>query len=722
MQKNRFIISLVICLAATPSAFAQSGAGDQVLITIPSRDCLEALRVAPQPIRFYHRLADFFVAGTTQQTYAYLARNGMDVVILDAQPWTDSYALASYPHPAAQHLRVEGTGARALLRGSDFFLVKGSTTAIDELRKRGFVCVAIERVEIPVDASTTYLPQGVGQSVRGVVDSLITFVSDTSMRNYIQAMQNFGTRYWNNANRDSVSRWVRAQYIQAGVGDTKLDSFQYSGTWQANVVATIPGAVAPTREIIIGGHHDSYSSNVNAAPGADDNASGAAAALEMARVLIATRYQPAYTLRFMGFAAEEAGLRGSASYAQRARAANRDIRAMLNYDMIGNRNQAQTDRDVYVVWYPGSEALANLHLNAGQSYTTLTPMLTTSYRSGSDSWSFYQQNYQSVFLIERDFSPYYHTPNDLLQYLDMPYCADIVRAGLATLLTLDQLPPSVTSLRVRDRGDGTSLVASWDSVAILDFASYKVSVGRSPGVYDTAFTQMTRQRTIGGLTEGVRYFVGVSVIDLAGREGFITELSATPRSVPLPPRGIIAYSLPNAVRLSWRRNDELDLSGYNVYRTVTPIPSLAFVRVNPGTILDTTWVDNTLYDSGTYRYYIAALDSLGNMSAGSDTVLGSPLTEVRGSGDNPFTFQLHRNYPNPFNPTTQIKYEIGNRDNVELKVFSILGAEVAMLVNEVKVPGVYVAVWNAVEMSSGVYFVQLKSDGRVATKRMVLMK
>lgn len=715
-----FFVLLIVSVMFAPSVFSQGTAADELLMTIPSSDCLAALRVAPDPIRFYHRLADCYVAGTTRQSFAYLNKKGMDVVILDAQPWTDSYALASYPHASAQHLRVDGAGARVLLSGSDFFLVKGSTAAIDELRKRGFVCIAIERVEIPVDATTTRAPRGIGQRDHGVVDSLITFVSDTSVRNYIQAMQNFGTRYWNNANRDSVSRWVKAHYMQAGVLDVRLDSFQYNGTWQANVVATIPGAVDPTREIIVGGHHDSYSSNVNAAPGADDNASGAAAAIEMARVLKATNYQPAYTLRFMGFAAEEAGLRGSASYAQRARAANRDIRAMLNYDMIGNRNQTQTDRDVNVVWYTGSEALANLHLSAGQSYTTLTPILSTSSRSGSDSYSFWQQNYKTVFLIERDFSPYYHSPNDLLQYLDMPYCADIVRSGLATLLTLDQMPPSVQRLSVRDVGNGSSLFASWDSVATLDFANYKISVGRIPGVYDTAYTQTSRTRTIGALTEGQRYFIGVSVVDIAGREGFITEVSATPRSVPLPPAGLTAQSQPQSVRLSWRRNDEMDLAGYNVYRKNPG--GATFNRINAQLLADTLFAD-ALTVSGTYNYFVTAQDATNNESAPSDTVAASPTVGVEiESLKQPFSFALHRAYPNPFNPTTQIKYEIGTRSNVELKVYNILGAEVATLVHEVKSPGVYVAVWSASEMSSGVYFYRLRAGGFVATKKLVLQK
>jgi Zn-dependent M28 family amino/carboxypeptidase len=223
-----------------------------------------------------------------------------------------------------------------------------------------------------------------------------------------------------------------------GPANTELDSFLYSGAQQYNVVATIAGRVVPEKEIIAGGHHDSYSSNLLAAPGADDNASGTAAALEMARVLQAWGYMPASTLRFITFAAEEAGLRGSGDYSTRARAANREITAMLNFDMIGHRLSAQGDRDLYLVWYTGAETLARLDSQMTRHYTTLTPVLTTSYRSGSDSYRFWERGYPAVFSIERDFSPFYHSPQDISDTLDFEYAAEIVRAGLATVLYLDR--------------------------------------------------------------------------------------------------------------------------------------------------------------------------------------------------------------------------------------------------------------------------------------------
>ncbi len=720
---NRLLILLAILVLGQTTGTSQTmpimTQPDEVLITILGSDCSAAQGVVPSPLRVYQRLGELYLAGTSRASLGVLRKRGIEAVIVDDRPWTSSYAVVARPPRAHQEPALDAIGLPVVYRGDEFRILKGNQTAFQLLREQGFKCVEIERIEIPCDGTTTRLPEGIGQRDAGIIDSLVAMVSDTSIRNYIQGLQNFGTRYWNNANRDTVSRWIRAKYVQSGLADAKLDSFQYSSTWQTNVVATIPGTVDSTRELIVGGHHDATSSNTSQAPGADDNASGASAALEMARVLKLANYHPAYTMRFMGYAAEEAGLVGSARYAQRMRQQNRDIRAMLNYDMIANRTQSSPDRDVYMVWYTGSEALSNLHTAIARAYTTLTPILTTSYRSGSDSYSFWQQNYKSVFLIERDFSPYYHTPNDLLQYLDMQYCREIVQSGLATLLTLDQTPPNVANLQVRDRGNGSSLYVSWDSVAVPDWASYKVYVGSSDSAYENSYLQSTRSRTITGLINGKRYYIGVSIVDMVGREGFITQLSAVPRSQPLPPVGLTAVNFGFVpLNLTWRKNLEMDLLGYNLYRQTHP--SQPFTRLNTLPIIDTTWTDVGPAPGGTV-YYVTALDSSTNESAPSDTILGIPLI---GDVDEtvPFSFRLYQTYPNPFNPSTQIKYEVAHLGIVELSVYDLLGRKIATLVNEKKSPGTYVAYWLAGNMSSGVYCVQLRSGGRVATQRAMLVK
>jgi len=85
-------------------------------------------------------------------------------------------------------------------------------------------------------------------------------------------------------------------------------------------------------------------------------------------------------------------------------------------------------------------------------------------------------------------------------------------------------------------------------------------------------------------------------------------------------------------------------------------------------------------------------------------------------------FELKQNYPNPFNPTTNIEYTVQERNNVILKVYDILGKEVATLVNAVQEPGSYIVMWDAANYGSGVYFYKLISGSFVETKRMVLKK
>ena len=110
--------------------------------------------------------------------------------------------------------------------------------------------------------------------------------------------------------------------------------------------------------------------------------------------------------------------------------------------------------------------------------------------------------------------------------------------------------------------------------------------------------------------------------------------------------------------------------------------------------------------------------------------LSEMITDVKGVLELPKEFVLYQNYPNPFNPTTIIKYsiptmvdaKIASSTIVELKVYNILGKEVATLVNEKKPTGIYEVTWNAANMSSGVYFYQLKSGSYSETKKMILLR
>ncbi len=88
----------------------------------------------------------------------------------------------------------------------------------------------------------------------------------------------------------------------------------------------------------------------------------------------------------------------------------------------------------------------------------------------------------------------------------------------------------------------------------------------------------------------------------------------------------------------------------------------------------------------------------------------------------PSEFTLYQNYPNPFNPSTVIQFELPKAGHVNLKVFDILGKEVAALVNEEKQPGVYRVVFTAEGLSSGVYIYRIQNGSSIYTKKMILMK
>jgi hypothetical protein len=84
-------------------------------------------------------------------------------------------------------------------------------------------------------------------------------------------------------------------------------------------------------------------------------------------------------------------------------------------------------------------------------------------------------------------------------------------------------------------------------------------------------------------------------------------------------------------------------------------------------------------------------------------------------------YALIRNYPNPFNPTTTIKYSIKETERVTLKAYNTLGKEVTSLVNELKAPGEYTATFDASTLSGGIYFYTMQAGEYVATNKLLLL-
>jgi endo-1,4-beta-xylanase len=102
--------------------------------------------------------------------------------------------------------------------------------------------------------------------------------------------------------------------------------------------------------------------------------------------------------------------------------------------------------------------------------------------------------------------------------------------------------------------------------------------------------------------------------------------------------------------------------------------------------------------------------------------LDTLIVSVADEASLPQNFELFNNYPNPFNPTTNIKYHLPKQSYVSLRVYDVLGRIVETLVNDVQSPGQYTVTFNAQNLTSGVYFYRIEADGFVSTKKLILMK
>lgn len=125
---------------------------------------------------------------------------------------------------------------------------------------------------------------------------------------------------------------------------------------------------------------------------------------------------------------------------------------------------------------------------------------------------------------------------------------------------------------------------------------------------------------------------------------------------------------------------------------------------------------------GLHRYYCIPHGGPGGVGM-SGTITANQIapTEVKES-NSVLTYSLEQNYPNPFNPATTIKYSIPENSLVVLKVFNVLGEEVKTLVNEVKSRGSYSVSFNASELTSGIYYYQIRAGNYISVKKMTLLK
>jgi leucyl aminopeptidase len=179
-----------------------------------------------------------------------------------------------------------------------------------------------------------------------LVNTLQAGLSEQNILSTITHLSSYPTRYYTSQTGVDAANWLRNQwqgYVPAGRTDVTVALRTHAGWAQPSVIATITGTTFPDEIVVIGGHLDSTNTSGGAAPGADDDASGIATLGEVLRVALAQGYRPAKTVKFMGYAAEEVGLRGSQEIAQEHKNQLRNVIGVLQLDMTNFQGTSGLD-------------------------------------------------------------------------------------------------------------------------------------------------------------------------------------------------------------------------------------------------------------------------------------------------------------------------------------------------------------------------------------------
>jgi len=349
----------------------------------------------------------------------------------------------------------------------------------------------------------------------------------------VRRLAAFGTRHTLSSQDDPVRGigaardWIFAQlegYAAASDGrmTVQKQSFVQQPTPRipvptviTNVIATLRGDVAPTRMYVVTGHYDSRVTDVlnftSDAPGADDDASGVAVAMELAP-LLATRHTEA-TLVFAAVAGEEQGLFGSAYMAQQYKAAGADIQGMFSNDIVGSDTDENGVRHPHTVrlfadGVPLTETaqqaairqaiggendsparqLSRFVVDVAQNeFTDMTVRVIwrrDRYLRGSDHISFLQQGYPACRLTEpaENFAHEHQDTRvengvqfgDLVEFCDFRYVGRVAKVNLATLWSLAQAPATPRGVKIDAVVLTNQSTLHWQPGAEPDLDHYEV--------------------------------------------------------------------------------------------------------------------------------------------------------------------------------------------------------------------------------------------------------
>lgn len=420
------------------------------------------------------------------------------------------------------------------------------------------------------------------------IDKIVAEISAKRIENYVKKLVSFETRH---TMSDTVSettgigaarRWIKAELERCGAGTSLQVAFDSHiapvsarisrPTEIVNVVATLPGSQDASKErlYVVSGHYDSRNTDVmdavGKAPGANDDASGTAAVMELACVM--AKYKFDATLVFMAVAAEEQGLLGAGHWAKQAREKNLNVAGMFTNDIIGSSraDDGRVDNKqvrLFAQSIPAtkemSEAVRQLVATGGENDSISRQLARhvkeqgeryvkgfkvsviqrhDRYLRGGDHMPFLEQGFAALRFTEpnEDFSHQHQnlrTENgkvygDLLDFVDYDYTAKVAKVNAAALATLALAPAAPSGVKVRTDKLVNDSTLVWQANPEPDLAGYRI-VWR-----ETTAAGWQGSKFVGNVTEATvnlskdNVFFGVQAVDKDG--------NVSPATYPAPLR------------------------------------------------------------------------------------------------------------------------------------------------------------------------------------------
>lgn len=436
-------------------------------------------------------------------------------------------------------------------------------------------------VAAPATASSTSAAPDVTRR-QPQIDKIVAEISSKRIEAYVRKLVSFETRH---TMSDTVSetrgigaarRWIKAELERCGAGTALQVAFDSHvapvsarisrPTEIVNVVATLPGTQEASKDrlYVVSGHYDSRNTDVmdadGAAPGANDDASGTAAVMEMACVMARHKFDA--TLVFMAVAAEEQGLLGAAHWAKQARANNLNVAGMFTNDIIGSsraddgridNKQVRLFSQSVPATKEMSDAVRALLATGGESDSISRQLARHTkeqgeryvkgfkvsvihrhdrYLRGGDHMPFLEQGYAALRFTEpnEDFAHQHQnlrTENgkvygDLIEFVDFDYTARVAKVNAATLASLALAPAAPQQVKVRTDKLTNDTTLVWQANAEPDVAGYRV-VWR-----ETTAPVWQGSKFVGNVNEATiklskdNYFFGVQAVDKDGNVSVAT--------------------------------------------------------------------------------------------------------------------------------------------------------------------------------------------------------